>query len=164
MFYRLAGSHLGLLLMTAIILVGFAGMMTDQLRFLIENAHLNFIPEEISLEEDINVLIAAFGVFLEHRGWLLGRIYGEAIPLRLQAYDRYCHDTGVLYIVMAILLECADVLFLAANNWGLDGAGMKYAEIATLFVCNLAIAAAVLDFGRRSLAGDLLAGDPLRAA
>ncbi|MGB0681138.1 MAG: hypothetical protein ACPGOV_00425 [Magnetovibrionaceae bacterium] len=164
MFYRLAGSHRGLLLITLIILIGLTGMMSDQIRFLAENHHMNFIPGEVEVEAGINVLIAAFGVFLEHRNWLLSQIYGDQVPKVVADYDQYCLDTGVLFIILAILIECADVLFLAANNWGLDGPAISYAEIAVLFVCNLGLLVAVLRFFLRSCSGGLLANDPLRGA
>jgi hypothetical protein len=79
MIFRLAGGHRSLLLLTIVILIAFAGIMTEQIKFLAENHHMNFIPAEIGLEQDITILTAAFGVFLEHRRWLLDRMYPDGM-------------------------------------------------------------------------------------
>ena len=73
MIYRLAGSQATLIAITLSILVGATGIVTEQLGFLTENLHMNFIPQEVGLEENIAILVAGFGVFLEHRRWLLDR-------------------------------------------------------------------------------------------
>jgi hypothetical protein len=44
MFYRIAASRLTLNLITLAILIGTAGIMTDQVRFLIDNYSLDFVP------------------------------------------------------------------------------------------------------------------------
>jgi len=73
MFYRIAASRPTLYLITLCILIGAAGIMTDQVEFLINNYNLDFIPGEVELEANIAILIAAFGVFLERLGWLAER-------------------------------------------------------------------------------------------
>jgi len=151
MVIRLAGSKFTLKFITLIILFGAAGIMTDQIVFLVENHHMDFIPAEIGLEADIAIQMAAFGVFLEHRGWLLDRIYLDGIPETVKQFDRYCHDVGVLLILIAVIIESVDLFFLALNNWGIEFAGLKYTEIALLVAINLTAVVTVALFGLRSL-------------
>ena len=107
MIYRLAGSRFTLLLINFSILIGTAGMVTMQVEFLTTNYQLNFIPAEVGIEENIAILIAAFGVFLEYRRWLLDRIYPDAIPDSVYQFDRYSRDIGVILILIAIFMESA---------------------------------------------------------
>ena len=153
MIYRLAGSRFTLLLITFSILIGTAGMVTNQVEILTTNYQLNFIPTEVEIEENIAILIAAFGVFLEYRRWLLDRIYPDAIPDSVDQFDRYSRDIGVVLILIAIFMESADLLFLALNSWDIEFAGLKYAEVALLFAANLVAIVTVALFGLRTLRG-----------
>ena len=147
MIYRFSASPLALILITLSILIGSAGIMTDQVRFLLANHNLNFLPDEIGMESNIVILIAGFGVFLEHRRWLLERIYPDGIPEPVDLFDKYSHDIGVLLILIAILMESADILFLAFNTWGLEMTWLKYVEISTLFFMNIVAVCVVAVFG-----------------
>jgi hypothetical protein len=149
MIYRLSGSNVTLLLITLSILVGAAGVMTDQVKFLLTSHSMDFIPTEVGLEENIAILIAGFGVFLEHRRWLLERIYPNGIPDPVDQFDRYAHDMGVLLILIAIFTEAADLLFLALNSWGFDMIWLKYFEISVLFAANILAVGAVATFGTK---------------
>jgi uncharacterized membrane protein len=103
------------------------------------------------MEENIIILIAAFGVFLEHRRWLLDRMYPDSMPESVDVFDRYSHDIGVFLILTAIFMESVNLLFLALNNWGIDFPGLKYAEITLLFAANLIAIATIGLFGSRLL-------------
>ena len=120
MFFRFAGSYFALVLITISVLIGVTGVMTNQIQFLITNIDLEFIPSEIGLEEEIVILIAAFGVFLEHRYWLLDRLYPDGIPADVKTFDQYTHEFGVFLILLAIFMEATDLGFLALNNWVLN--------------------------------------------
>jgi len=150
MIYRIAGSHYTLLIVTLGILLGSAGIMTSQIEFLIENHHLNFIPREVELEDNIALLLAAFGVFVEHRRYLLNIIYEDAIPERIDMFDQYSHNIGVLFILVAVLLVALDLLFLAFNTWGIIFPALKFIEILILFLINLMGFGMLITFGAKS--------------
>ncbi|MAF48509.1 MAG: hypothetical protein CMM10_09610 [Rhodospirillaceae bacterium] len=149
MVYRLAGNQITLFLFTLAIIIGAAGIMSDQIKFLTNNLHMDFIPTEVGLENSIAILIAAFGIFLEHRRWLLDRIHPDGLSEKVEQFDRYSHDIGVLLIMIAILMEAADVLFLALNTWGFEFAGLKYSEVLVLFAINLLAIITILLFAWR---------------
>jgi len=67
MLYRIVGAHLTPLLITFSVLIGAAGIMTEQISFLIDPYGANFIPAEAELEGNIAILVAAFGL----------RVYGD---------------------------------------------------------------------------------------
>ena len=151
MIYRLAGSQSALHAINLCILLGIAGIMTEQIQFLSAHFEMNFIPEEVAMEQSIAILLAAFGVFLEHRRYVLERIYPDAIPEPIQQFDHYSHNIGVMMILIAILMEALALLFLAFNSWGFNFAGLKYIEISLLFGINLVASGMLLKFGIRTL-------------
>lgn len=51
--------------------IGAMGRLTTQFNFLVDNDHLDFVPEVINLKGNVAILLAAFGVFLEHGRYLL---------------------------------------------------------------------------------------------
>ena len=125
--------------------------MTEQITFLIAHIELNFIPSEVGMENNIAVLIAGYGVFLEHRRWLLVRIYPDPLPVAVDQFDRYCQDIGVYLILTAIAIEAADLMFLAFNNWGLNSPHIKYLEVLCLFATNLMALALIGHFLRQTM-------------
>ena len=151
MIYRLAGSHFTLALITISILIGCAGVMTEQVVFLKSNYHMNFILDEIELETNIVILIAAFGIFLEYRHWLLERNYPDGIPEDIDKFDKNSHDISVLLILIAILAESVDLFFIALNHWGIAFTVLKYTEISILFFANITAIALIGIFGLRLL-------------
>ena len=124
--------------------------MTQQVQFLVDHIDLNFIPTEVALEENIAILIAAFGVFLEHRIYLLRKIYPDTIPEHVAEFDQYSHDAGVMFIMLAIFMEATDLFFLALNSWGFVQTSLKYIEISILFGINLLSAGMFIVFAMRS--------------
>ncbi len=151
MVYRLAASKSALFTFSFFILLGVAGIMTEQIRFLVDNHQMDFIPGEIDLEEDIAILLAAFGVFLEHRFWLLERVYPDGVPEPIREFDIYGQRFGIYLILIAVLIECLDMAFLAMNIWGLDNSGVKYLEICLLFAGNIVAVAGILRFCFRTM-------------
>jgi len=136
MFYRLSASHIILALITIATILGIVGIMLQQFDFLALHFNSNLIPEETSLEMDISILLASFGVFLEHRNYLLDKIYPQGPPSPVKIFDDYSHNVGVILLLMAILMEILDLLFNALNNFGLELAGQQYIEISVLFFLN----------------------------
>ncbi|MBT3766470.1 MAG: hypothetical protein HOB79_04885 [Rhodospirillaceae bacterium] len=150
MIYRVAGNHFTLCFISLVILLGAAGIMTQQVQFLADNMGMNFIPTEVALEENIAILIAAFGVFLEHRIYLLRKIYPDTIPESVAEFDQYSHNVGVMFIMLAILMEATDLFFLALNSWGFAMSSLKYLEISILFSINVLSAGMFVIFAVRS--------------
>jgi hypothetical protein len=150
MMYRLAASRSALVLFIVVIFLGVAGIMTEQISFLLASHQLDFVPAEISMEEDIAILLAAFGVFLEHRFWLLDKIYPNGVPEPAKKFDLYAQHVGILLIMIAVFIECFDMLFLAFNTWGFSNAGLKYLEVTFLFVCNTVAVLSLVKFGHET--------------
>ena len=146
MIFRLAASKSVLFTFSFFILLGVAGIMTEQITFLLDHHQMDFIPAEIDLEEDIAILLAAFGVFLEHRFWLLDRIYPNGVPEPLREFDLYGQKFGIFLILIAVVIECLDMAFLAINIWGLDNSTIKYLEISLLFAGNILAVSGILRF------------------
>lgn len=136
MLYRFAGHHYTLVFIALGVMTVEAGVMTDQVEFLLAHLETNFIPAEVAMEGSIVILIACFGVFLEHRRNLLAKIYPEGVPERIERFDRSSHHVGVMFIMIAILTEFLDLLFLALDSWGVNWNGLQIVEIATLFTIN----------------------------
>jgi hypothetical protein len=147
MIYRIAGSHFALIFITLGIMTVSAGLMTEQIEYLASNYGLDFIPNEIAMEGNIVILIACFGVFLEHRHYLLEKIYQDRIPEAVDRFDRYSHHVGVMFIMVAILIEFLDLLFVSMNSWGISGSWFKFIEIAVLFSANLLTFTMLVIFG-----------------
>lgn len=151
MIYRIAGSHVTLILVTIGIMIISGGVAKEQFVLLIDHYQSNFIPDEIALEENIAILIACFGVFLEHRRHLLKKIHPSGLPESVNRFDHVSHDIGIMFIMIGLFIEFLDLLFLTTNGWGVSGPGFKFAEILILFIAN-ALAFAMLGFfGVRSL-------------
>lgn len=138
MVYRIFGNHFTLVFVTLGIMVVGAGAMTEQVTYLAAHLESDFIPAEVQMEGNIVILLACFGVFLEHRRYLLAKIYPDGLPDAVERFDRSSHHIGVMFILIAIITEFLDLLFLALNSWGFVSAGIRFAEIATLFAINAA--------------------------
>lgn len=138
MVYRIFGNHFTLVFVTLGIMVVGAGAMTEQVTYLAAHLETNFIPSEVEMEGNIVILLACFGVFLEHRRYLLAKIYPDGLPDAVERFDRSSHHIGVMFILIAIITEFLDLLFLALNSWGFVSPGIRFAEIATLFAINAA--------------------------
>jgi len=136
--YRLFGNHFALVFVTLGIMVVGAGAMTEQITFLAAHLDTNFIPSEVQMEGNIVILLACFGVFLEHRRYLLAKIYPNGLPDSVEQFDESSHHIGVMFILIAIITEFLDLFFLALNSWGVVSTRVQFAEIATLFAINAA--------------------------
>lgn len=138
MIYRWFGSHFTVVVFTLGIMIVGAGIMTEQVLYLTAHLETNFIPAEVEMEGNIVILIACFGVFLEHRRYLLDQVYPHGLPESVKRFDRTSHKIGVMFILVAILTEFLDLFFLALNSWGFVSPTVQFVEIATLFTVNAA--------------------------
>jgi hypothetical protein len=77
-------------------------------------------------------------VFLEHRRYLLAKIYPNGLPDSVEQFDESSHHIGVMFILIAIITEFLDLFFLALNSWGVVSTRVQFVEIATLFAINSA--------------------------
>jgi hypothetical protein len=150
MFYRIAASRLTLNLITLAILIGTAGIMTDQVRFLIDNINLDFVPGEVALEGSIAILVAAYGVFLERLGWLAERA-GATIGPATELLNRQAHDAGNNLSLNAIFMEAVNLLALALDTWRFSMPALKFTEVSVLFAANLFAAGVVALFAVRAM-------------
>ena len=119
------------------IVFGAVGIGALQVDFLIEHLKGNFIPGEITLEEDIAIVIAAFGVFLDNRRWLVRAKYGDDQPESEVSLSAVCQHYGVGFILLGIFIEVIDLAFLALNNYGLGSGTLKFIEVGVLFLLNI---------------------------
>lgn len=136
MLYRCFGNPFTIILLTFGIMTVGAGTMTDQVAYLMAHLETNFVPDEVKMEGSIVILLACFGVFLEHRRNLLEKIYPDGLPDDVDRFDRESHHIGVMFIMVAILTEFLDLLFLALNSWGFVSSSLQFIEIGTLFAIN----------------------------
>ena len=138
MFYRWFGNHFTLVFVTLEIMVVGAGAMREQIVFLIAHLETNFIPAEVEMEGNIVILLACFGMFLGHRRYLLDKIYPDGLPESVEQFDHASHHFGVMFILVAIVVEFLDLFFLALNSWGIVLPTVQFVEIAMLFAINAA--------------------------
>ena len=82
---------------------------------------------------------------------LLEKVYAGPIPEPVDAFDRYSHGVGIMFLMIAILMEALNLLFLAMNTWGFDGPVVKYTEIAFMFALNVLAIVQLAVFGLRAL-------------
>ena len=105
MFYRWFGDLFTPVFVTLGIMVVDAGAMTEQIVFLIAYLETDFIPAEVEMEGNIVILFACFGVFLEHRRYLLDKIYPDGLPGSVEQFDHASHHIGVMCILVAIVAD-----------------------------------------------------------
>ena len=98
------------------------------------------------MEEDLVILIAAYGVFLEYRYYLIEKVYPNGFPFTVKELDDYAHEIGVILILLAVIMEVVNILFLAVNNWGFSSLVFNFIEITILFVLNLVASTIILTF------------------
>jgi len=144
--YKISCSVSVLIVMAVGVLIGVSGIMSEQVEFLLHNYKINFVPTEISLEEDIVVLVAAFGVFLEHRCYLINKAYPIDIPKSVELIDKYSHKIGIFLILLAVFMEMIDLLFLAVNNWGMSFLTLNFIEVSILFSLNVIVSIIILRY------------------
>ncbi|RED48653.1 hypothetical protein [Aestuariispira insulae] len=136
MLYKTVSSPAFLILISFGVLFGAVSVLDEQLDFLLSNYHMNFMPHEISLENEIVILIATFGVMLEHRYWIIEKIHGSAIPEKERQLDSGIQRDGVALILVAVMLELTASTFSGINFWINDASLLKYVEILVLLIFN----------------------------
>lgn len=135
-----------LLFFSLFIIIGTLGIITDQVDFLLKHYQLNFVPGEISLEENIAILLAAFGAFLELRPSVTEHLYENSPPAIEIAINDIAQLYGVYIILLAISIECIDLGILALETWSLNYPILKFIEIFILFSLNLVAVILLIKF------------------
>lgn len=128
------------------ILIGIIGICALQVDYLINNYNLSFIPGEVQLEENIAIVIAAFGVFLDNRHRLVRAVYGENPSGREVRLSALCKEYGFSLVLLGVFIEIVDLCFLAMNSFGIVTALVEYAELSLLFFLNIFALALVARF------------------
>lgn len=82
---------------------------------------------------------------------MLNKIYETNIPGFIEQFDQYSHNMGVMFIMIAILIEALDLCFLALNKYRIDFPGLKYFEILLLFVINIMASILLFIVGLKSI-------------
>lgn len=138
MIYTIAINRWVVILVGIGIIFGAVGISMLQVDFLIEHFREDFIPGEVGLEEDIAIVIAAFGVFLDNRRWLVRAKYANDVPENEAALSAVCQRYGVGFILLGIFIEVIDLAFLTINSHGFGTPLVRISEVSVLFVLNIA--------------------------
>lgn len=137
MIYAVALNRYLLLIFTVGILIGTLGIFTEQVIFLTQHYSAEFITEEISLEDDIALLMALYGVFLDKRRWVVHfQIEGD-VSDATKAFADDTQKTGIALILIAIGIKVIDMFFMSMNAWGAGSSFAVYFEVAFLFSVNI---------------------------
>ena len=118
MIYAVALNRYMLLVFTAGILIGTLGIFTEQIVFLTQHYSAEFITEEIKLEDDIALLMALYGVFLDKRRWVVHFQVADDASDATKAFADDTQKTGIALILIAIIVKVIDMFFMSMNTWG----------------------------------------------
>ena len=128
MVYRLAGNQITLFLFTLAIIIGAAGIMSDQIKFLTNNLHMDFIPTEVGLENSIAILIAAFGIFPILKGALIGTVLLLILKV-IKPNEVYQSINWQVIILIAALIPLGLVI---RSTGTADWIGLSISKIVSL--------------------------------
>jgi len=137
MIYAVALNRYMLLVFTAGILIGTLGIFTEQIVFLTQHYSAEFITEEIKLEDDIALLMALYGVFLDKRRWVVHFQVADDASDATKAFADDTQKTGIALILIAIIVKVIDMFFMSMNTWGLGSTSFVYLEVVFLFAVNV---------------------------
>lgn len=126
-----------LTIFTFFIIVGTSGIMTEQVYFLMDNYNLNFILSEVKLEEDIAILLASYGAFLECRPWISEYLCKNKIDQLSEKLNFECQKYGIFFILLAVFIECFDLALMAFETWNFHFPFLKFIEIVILLLLNI---------------------------
>jgi len=69
------------------------------------------MEESLVLEEDVAVILIAYGVFLEERGLLASRVFGEDVDVHQDHWNEMSERYGAYLLIMGLLMEVNDQVF-----------------------------------------------------
>ncbi len=137
MIYAVALNRYMLLIFTVGILIGTLGIFTEQIVFLTQHYSAEFISEEIELEDDIALLMALYGVFLDKRRWVVHFQIADDASDVTKAFADETQKTGIALILIAIIVKVIDMFFMSMNTWGVGSTFIVYLEVVFLFAVNI---------------------------
>ena len=134
--YAFASRPIALVIGVIGIIFGVCGIAYLQLQYLIQFYNESLIPGEVSLEENVAIAIAAFGVFLENRHRILTAAQGNDLSQRDIDISELCQKIGFPLLLLGILIEVVDLIFLALYNYGWVSHLSDLMEVGFLFLLN----------------------------
>ena len=137
MIYAVALNRYMLLVFTFGILIGTLGIFTEQIVFLTQHYSAEFISEEIKLEDDIALLMALYGVFLDKRRWVVHFQFTNDVSDATKDFADDTQKTGIALILIAIIVKVIDMFFMSMNTWGAGSTFAVYLEVIFLFAVNI---------------------------
>lgn len=137
MIYAIALNRYMLLVFTVGILIGMCGIFTEQIIYLTQHYSAEFITEEIELEDDIALLMALYGVFLDKRRWVVHFQIPTDVSAATKDFADDTQKTGIALILIAIIIKVIDMFFMSMNTWGAGSTFIVYLEAAFLFAVNI---------------------------
>lgn len=137
MIYAVALNRYMLLVFTVGILIGTLGIFTEQIVFLTQHYSAEFISEEIELEDDIALLMALYGVFLDKRRWVVHFQVADDVSTETKDFADDTQKTGIALILIAIIVKVIDMFFMTMNSWGAGSTFIVYLEVVFLFAVNI---------------------------
>lgn len=135
--YALVLNRYLMLVFTIGILIGTLGIFTEQIVFLTEHYSADFISEELALEDDIALLMALYGVFLDKRRWVVHFQIEGNVPDTVKNFADNTQKTGIALILIAIGIKVIDMFFMTLNTWGVGETSVVYLEVVFLFTVNI---------------------------
>lgn len=137
MIYAIALNRYMLLVFTVGILIGMCGIFTEQIIYLTQHYSAAFITEEIDLEDDIALLMALYGVFLDKRRWVVHFQTPGDVSAATKDFADDTQKTGIALILIAIIIKVIDMFFMSMNTWGAGSTFIVYLEATFLFTVNI---------------------------
>lgn len=135
--YAVALNRYLMLVFSLAILIGTAGIFTEQLVFLTQHFSAEFITKEIGLEDEIALLMGLYGIFLDKRRWVVHFQSPKDAATATKDFADDTQKTGIALILIAIGIKVIDIFFLSMNSWGVGSTAFIYVELTLLFAVNL---------------------------
>ncbi len=141
-FITNVGVLVGFTLLAAIAVTGF----TLEQYFLLTNSHLdtNLLSQEVSLEDHSAVLIAAIGVVMELRDYMLYRMNNRQPP---EHDDKFADTTvifGIYLIMLGIIMEFIDQFYNLALAYGVTSFHFILGAVYSMLLVNIICLAVLL--------------------
>ncbi|MFV1849330.1 MAG: hypothetical protein ACMZ66_01280 [Thalassospira sp.] len=95
-----------LVVMAMVVTTGWAHFATLSLAF-----ETGIFDADVTLEEDVAVILVAFGVFLEMREMLAKRAYGEEIAEKQHELNELSERYGAYLLIIGLIMEINDQCF-----------------------------------------------------
>lgn len=97
---------LSLMVLSMAIITGLAHLETFLGQF-----NSNLLDGSLTLEEDIALILIAYGVLLEERGLFSHKAYGENLPVREENLNELSEGYGAYLLMLGLFMELNDQAF-----------------------------------------------------